>query len=355
MLAFRKFWKSVPLIVAVSLFSFPQPDANAQNAALVSGNAASNPVDFQAYLQLVAARARAEGVREATISSMLAGVTPNPRVVELDRAQPGSTPGTPPAFAPYLRSHVDTQRIAGGRSMRDAVSGISPAIEREYGVPIKIVLAIWGHETNYGSYKGDFDLGRALLTLAWEGRRRDLFEGEYIALLKMVDRGVPRQRLVGSWAGAFGNPQFLPSVYLRLARDGDGDGDADIWNDRADTLASIANYFRDAGWRPGEPWGVVASVPTGFDAGPVASRMIAPSCPRVHARLSAWKTVREWRALGIQPQGWIGDDTLATLFEPDGRGSRAFLLTGNYRVILQYNCSNYYALSVGLLADEIAR
>jgi membrane-bound lytic murein transglycosylase B len=171
----------------------------------------------------------------------------------------------------------------------------------------------------------------------------------------MVDQGVPRARLHGSWAGAFGNPQFLPSVYLRTAVDGDGDGDRDIWNSRNDTIASIANYFRDAGWRPGEPWGVRASVPDQFPRQSLPSRLRASSCERVHARHSVWKTVGEWRRLGIVPLGAIAEQTQASLFEPDGPGRGAYLLTGNYRVILQYNCSNYYALSVGILADAIER
>jgi len=341
---FSRLKLAAPLGLVAVLFSWP-------TAAQVDPAAG-----FQGYLQLVSARARSEGVSERTIADMTTGLTYNPRVIALDRSQPGSSPTTtPPAFEPYRRTHVDAARIGGGRAMYGAVAPLLPAIEAEYGVPGKFLIAIWGHETNYGSYKGDFDLARSLATLAYEGRRRELFEGEYIALMKMVDRGVPRSRLVGSWAGAFGNPQFLPSVYLRVAKDGDGDGDADIWNDRPDTLASIANYFKDAGWRRGQPWGVKAAVPDGFDGAPVATQLNSPSCPRVHARHSAWKTVREWRSLGVTPLGSINDDVLAALIEPDGRGKTAFLLTGNYRVILHYNCSNYYALSVGLLADEIAR
>jgi len=202
---------------------------------------------------------------------------------------------------------------------------------------------------------GDFDLARSLATLAYDGRRRELFASEFIALLKMADTGIPRAQLTGSWAGALGNPQFLPSAYLRLAQDGDGDGRRDVWNDSADTLASIANYFRDAGWRPGQPWGVPATVPAGLDRTGIATALVAPSCPRVHARYSRWLTVREWRARGVQPQGTIGDDVLTALIEPDGQGRTAYLLTGNYRVILEYNCSNYYALSVGLLSDELSR
>ncbi len=309
---------------------------------------------FQGYLQLLAARARSEGVREATIQQMTWGLTYNPRVVELDRGQPGISP-LPPPTAPYIREHVDSARIARGRDMYAQVAGYAPRLQGKYGVPLPIVLAIWGHETNYGSYTGDFDLARSLATLAYEGRRRELFAGEFVALLKMADRGVPRSRMFGSWAGAFGNPQFLPSVYLRTAVDEDGDGSRDIWSSRADTLGSIANYFRDAGWRSGEPWGVRAAVPSGFARTGYPGKLQAASCARVHARHSQWKPVAEWRALGVQPLGAINDNTMATLFEPDGPGTPAYLLTGNYRVILQYNCSNYYALSVGLLADEISR
>lgn len=339
------------LFGTASFAPMPQP-AVAQSASA----SADYSNDFDGYLQLLSARARGEGVSEATIQRMTAGLTPNPRVVQLDQSQPGSSSTTAPlAFAPYYRQHVDAARIGGGRRAYDAVAGFAPQVEARYGVPVKILLAIWGHETNYGSYTGDFDLARSLATLAWEGRRRELFAGEFIALLKMVDRGVPPSRLTGSWAGAFGNPQFLPSAYLRLARDGDGDGFPDIWSSRPDTLASIANYFRDAGWRPGQPWGVRAAVPAGFDSGTLTTRLNAPECPRVHARHSQWRTVREWRQLGVSPLAPIGEDVLAALIEPDGRSAPAYLLTGNYRVILNYNCSNYYALSVGLLADEIAR
>jgi membrane-bound lytic murein transglycosylase B len=135
--------------------------------------------------------------------------------------------------------------------------------------------------------------------------------------------------------------------------DGDGDGRADIFSNRADTFASIANYFRDAGWRAGQPWGVRAWVPGGFNVEAYKTRLAAPLCPRVHERLSVWKTVAEWRALGVVAQRGLGDEVMVSLFQPDGPGAPVWLLTGNYRAILEYNCSNYYAMSVGLLADEI--
>ena len=311
---------------------------------------------FTAYVQQLAAQARAQGVSEATIASMTAGLTPNQRVIALDRSQPAGPPGSGfPLLAPYISDHVDRNRIEGGKRALLSAASLSQQIEREYGVPAQIVIAIWGHETNYGGVKGDFDLARSLASLAWEGRRRELFAGEFIDLLKIADTGVPRSTLVGSYAGAFGNPQFLPSVYLRLAVDGDGDGRKDIWNNRTDTFHSIANYFRDAGWRPGQPWGVRVNLPAGFNVDAYKGELTSPVCPRVHERHSQWKTVREWKELGVFPQAPIGDDVMASLFNPDGPGAKSWLLTGNYRVILEYNCSNYYAMSVGLLADEIVR
>lgn len=318
--------------------------------------AQEDDLSYNAYLQILIAQARAEGVSEATLSRMTQGLTPNDRVIRLDRRQPGTptTSGYPP-LAPYLRTHVNSVRINRGREIYRDYPTLLSQIEGEYGVPGEVIVAIFGHETSYGTIKGGFDMSRSLSTLAWEGRRRDLFASEWVALMKVADKGYSRDTLVGSWAGAFGNPQFLPSVYLRLAVDGDGDGRADIFNNRADTFASIANYFRAAGWRPGEPWGVRVNIPVGFNVDAYKGELVAQVCPRVHERHSQWKTVREWRELGIQPQRALADDVMASLFQPDGRGTRAWLLTSNYRAILEYNCSNYYAMSVGLLADEIAR
>ena len=323
---------------------------------LASSAASPQALSFDAYMQLVAAKARAQGLSETAIAAVLAGLQPSQRVIALDRDNTTSPNNAGfPALAPYLSSHNTSARIAGGRRMYQQLGRLAAQVQQRYGVPAPILIAIWGHETSYGAVQGGFDLAPALATLAWEGRRRDLFEGELIGLMKMVQQGVPRSRLVGSWAGAFGNPQFLPSIYLRLAVDADGDGVRNIWDDRADTLYSIANYFRDAGWRAGQPWGVRAPVPAGLDRAALASPLRPPNCPRVHVRHSKWKTVREWRALGVVPQGAIDDNVMASLFEPDGPAAPAYLLTQNYRVILEYNCSNYYAMSVGLLADEIAR
>ncbi|WP_422396675.1 lytic murein transglycosylase [Sphingomonas ginsenosidivorax] len=318
---------------------------------------AQDETGFQAYLATLRSQALAQGVTQRTADSVFPTLTLNERVIALDRAQPGATNNSVPAFAPYKAQHVDAARISRGRSAYQAQRFRLERIERETGVPESVMVAIWGHETNYGSYTGNFDLLRSLATLAYEGRRRSLFAGEFIAGLKIIDRGIAREQLKGSWAGAMGNPQFLPSIYLRLARDGDGDGRADIWNSPADTLASIGNYFVDAGWRAGQPWGLAVSVPPQFDRSQVHNRLVSPRCPRVFERHSGWRTIAEWRALGVVSQGrsWPGDSVMATLLEPDGPGATAYLLTSNYRVILDYNCSNFYALSVGLLADAVER
>jgi membrane-bound lytic murein transglycosylase B len=325
-------------------------------AFMLAAPACAQDTSFGAYIQHVAAKARAEGVSERTISDVLFNLTPNDRVIALDRdnVSSGGSSGFPP-LAPYLATHNSSARISGGIRAYARMRPVLSQIESRYGVPGQIVIAIWGHETAYGAVRGSFDLPRSLATLAWEGRRRALFERELIDSLKIIDSGIPRSSMVGSWAGAFGHPQFLPSVYLRVAVDGDGNGRADIWNSEIDALHSIANYFRDAGWRTGQPWGVRAFTPNSVDRGAIQTRMVSPLCPRVHVRHSRWMTVREWRQLGVIPQGAISDDTMAALFEPDGPAAPSYLLTQNYRVILEYNCSNYYAMSVGLLADEIVR
>jgi membrane-bound lytic murein transglycosylase B len=351
----------LPTILASIAASLITASVMAPPPAHAQASVDTAPAGFANYVQQLAARARTQGVSQSTITAMTTGLTYDPRVISLDRNQPGTptAAGPPPPFDPYYRSHVDGPRITRGRAMYRTLAADIPRIEGRYGVPASVLLAIWGAETDYGGGLGRYDLARSLASLAYEGRRRELFASEFVALLKMVDRGVPRSRLMGSWAGAFGNPQFLPSVYLRVAQDGDGDGFADIWTSKLDTMASIASYFRDAGWQPGLRWGVRAQVAAGLDRAKLGTRLISPVCPRVHARFSQWKTLAEWRALGVVPAASLGqgaqDATLASLFEPDGPGKPAFLLTGNYRVILDYNCSNYYALSVGLLADEIAR
>jgi membrane-bound lytic murein transglycosylase B len=310
---------------------------------------------FQAYLPRLRAEAQRAGISRATLDRVFPTLTFSPRTVELDRAQPGGTAGSAanPPYAPYRARHLTQAIIDRGRSRYSQNAARLNDIGRRYGVPPSVLIAIWGKETSYGSITGDFDLLNSLASLAYEGRRRQLFTDEFIATLRMMDRGFPRSQLLGSWAGATGQSQFLPSVYIRLGVDGDGDGRADIWRSHIDALASIANYLKNAGWRPGLPWGTAVSVPSGFNRASVANRLQAPRCPRVHERHSRWLTGGEWRRRGIA--NGLPENAMASLLEPDGPGRTAYLLTTNYRTILDYNCSNFYALTIGLLADSVSR
>ncbi len=342
---------SSPFLLFFLLFALVAPvSAPAQTAQQPSDSG------FQAYLAGLRGKAQDIGIRPETLDGIAATLSYNPRVIQLDQAQPGGSFDSPiPPFEPYRRQHVTPSLIERGRAEWISNRGMLERIERETGVPEAVMVAIYGHETSYGSFTGDFDLLRSLATLAYEGRRRDLFEPEFLAAVKMVDSGIPRSKLVGSWAGATGYPQFLPSVYLRVAADGDGDGKADIWASEADALASIARYFVDAGWRKGQAWGVAVSVPSALDRAAIANRTTPTRCPRVFERFSRWMTLAEWKRLGIAPvaPSALSDDTLAVLLEPDGPGKTGYLLTSNYQAILDYNCSNFYALSVGLLADAV--
>ncbi len=314
---------------------------------------------LRAYLRTLRARALTMGISAGLFDAVVPTLTVNARVIRLDRAQPGGNPtGTAaasPNFAPYAATHVDSVRIGMGRSRYSSLRPLLIDIERQTGVPEQVMLAIYGHETGYGTFTGNFDLLNALATLAYEGRRRELFAGEFLNTMLLLQRGIPRGTLKGSWAGATGYPQFLPSAYLRLGIDGDRDGRVDIWRSEPDALASIGNYLRDAGWKPGTPWGVAVRLPDGFDRAGIAPLSTSPRCPRVFARHSRWLTIDEWRQKGLMMVGnpVPAGDELAVLIEPDGPGRTGYLLTTNYRSILDYNCSNFYALSVGLLADAL--
>lgn len=322
--------------------------------APVERAAAQSDAGLQNWLTGIRAQAIAAGVQARTFDAVAPTLVYSPKTVSYDYAEPGNPNAPLPSFAPYRDRHVDGARVNRGRAKYASLRPLLSRIERETGVPEEIMVAIYGHETNYGGYTGDFDLLNSLASLAYAGRRPELFTGEFIAALKLLDQGVPRERLRGSWAGATGYPQFLPSVWLTTAVDRDGDGDRNIWSNEVDALASIANYFVLAGWKPKVKWGVSAAVPDSLDRAAFANRTPSPRCPRTHERQSRWLTVAEWKRLGVVPMPGFADDELVTLIEPDGRGRTAYLLSSNYRAILDYNCSTFYALSVGLLADAVA-
>src|SRR5574338_120809 len=333
----------------------PSTPAALPGLAQAAGQASSPFEQYKAYL---AGRARSAGVRQVTIQAVIPYLRLNQRVMDLDRDQrPTSTSYSgPPSFRPYLDRHITTSLINRGQSRYSRHWTNLSRIESLYGVDPSVIIAIYGKETSYGAVTGSFDLLDALASLAYEGRRRSMFEDEFIAALKLLDQRVQRWQLKGSYAGATGYPQFMPSVALRLRADGDGDGYADIWRNEDDAFASIANYLRDAGWKRNVPWGVPVRLPANLNRAAIRSKINPPRCPAVYRRHSRWLTVREWRALGVVPGGrGLADTEMATLMETPGAYAEGYLLTANYRAILDYNCSNFYALVIGLLANAIAQ
>lgn len=336
-----------PAVRLAQVYSQPTP--------LYAAQAAS---PWERYKVRLAALARAQGVRESTSQAVVPELRMNSRVMELDRAQ-SPTPvrsDYAPSFRPYLDRHITSSLINRGQSRYSTHWTNLSRIQSRYGVDPSVIIAIYGKETSYGAVTGSFDLLDALATLGYEGRRRSMFEEEFIAALKLMDQGVRRWQLRGSYAGATGYPQFMPSVALRLRADGDGDGYADIWRNEDDAFASIANYLRDAGWKRNVPWGVPVSLPSRLNRAAIKTRLNPTRCPAVYRRHSRWLTVAEWRSLGVVPTGrGLADSEMATLMETPGAYAEGYLLTTNYRAILDYNCSNYYAMGVGLLANAIAR
>ena len=311
---------------------------------------------FAAWLAAYRTTALARGIAPATLDALFNGMTPSERVIELDRAQPGDSSGAPARFDSYLARRLDASRISGGKAAMDRTTAPLATAFAKTGVPAGIIIGIWGMETSYGRVTGDFDVTRSLATLAWEGRRRVLFSRELDAVVDIVDRRLAtRQQLQGSWAGAMGQPQFLPSSFLEHAADGDGDGRKDIWGSEADTIASIGNYLARHGWKAGTSWGFPVTVPAGFDRDAVRNPVKPTACIRPLERHSKWLAASEWQRLGVTTSGtWPAAATPMSLVEPDGAGQGAYLTTANYRAILGYNCSNFYALSVALLGDAVA-
>ncbi|RAW09048.1 lytic murein transglycosylase [Halomonas elongata] len=344
-------FKLLPLAVLcaalVGCQSAQSRDARAESPATAESAAptAEAPVseaqeaDFETWLANFRRQARGEGIDEATLARALDGLRYRPRVIELD----GSQPEFVRPIWEYLDSAVSASRVKKGRERlaeyRDTVRQMS----ERYGVPGEVLVAIWGIESSYGDYLGDFSTLEALATLAYDGRRRDFARGELLAALRIIEAGdISPERMKGSWAGAMGHTQFIPSSFLAHAVDGDGDGRRDIWNSIADVLASTANYLDEAGWREGEPWGTEVSLPQGFDY-----TLTEPDIRRSSA---------EWAAAGVRSRDGhaLPDFASASVIAPAGAQGPAFLVGHNFRVILRYNNATSYALAVATLSDAIA-
>ncbi|MDB5483764.1 MAG: lytic murein transglycosylase [Caulobacteraceae bacterium] len=286
------------------------------------------------------AQALVAGVSRAVLDSALSGLSPDPRVLALDSRQPEFAR----PVGDYIRSTVSGQRIAIGRENMQAIPELQ-TIEQVWGVPREILIAIWAMESRFGAQTGDMDVVRSLATLAALGRRRPWAEGELMACLKILGQGdAPRGMLRGSWAGAMGQTQMLPSTYLAYAADGNGDGRRDIWNSAPDALASAANLLGHDGWRRDEGWAREVILPSGFDYGLAEGPADVPY---------TWAGRGAARADGL---AWSAIEAAAPciLLLPAGAQGPAFLALPNHFVIRKYNNSLAYALAVGLLADAFA-
>lgn len=296
---------------------------------------------WEAFLDGVRAEARRHGISQATLSRALAGLRPNGRVIELDRrqAEGGLT------WEEYRdRIMVSPTRVANAQRHYAENQSLLRAIEARYRVSPAVIVAIWGVETNFGGNTGGFGVIEALATLAWEGRRAEYFRKELLAALRILEQGhIAPERMKGSWAGAMGQPQFMPSNFERLAVDFDGDGRRDIWDSKADALASIAHYFQRNGWREGEPWGRETIPPPDFDIWRADTETKRPL--RDFARMG----FRD--AYGRPLPGW---DLETSLVLPSRGAGQVFLGHHNLRVIRRYNSPVNYGLAVGLLADRTA-
>jgi membrane-bound lytic murein transglycosylase B len=252
---------------------------------------------------------------------------------------------------------VTDDNVARGREMARTHEALLARVSKKYGVQPRVILAIWGIETRYGAVKANVPLIPSIATLAFDRRRSKYFRSQLMASLEMLHKGyIELENLKGSWAGAMGQPQFMPSSYLAYAEDFDGDGRRDIWNSTADVLASIANYLAKHGWNPELTWGRAVQLPGELSdkLGPL-SRRAAPGC---RATTSETRRLSEWQSLGIRRidgRDLPSRDLAAAMVLPDGTDGRAYLVYRNYAAIMAYNCAHLYSVTVGVLSDRIGR
>jgi len=297
------------------------------------------PREFTAWLAQLRADARAAGISQKTLDAALADlVAPEPRVIERDQTQPEKTT----SLEDYVTTRVSPERIAEGRLMLRRYRSWLDRIERQYRVQQRFLVALWGIESSYGRHAGGHPVIPALVSLAFDERRGDYFRRELLEALKIVDDGhVSLARLKGSWAGAMGPFQFMPSSYRHYAVDGDGDGRINIWGSVPDALASAANYLVKAGWKHDQTWGRQVTLPQPFD--------------RQLADLDSRMPLSRWQTLGVRRSN--GDalprrNLQASLILADGPQGSAYLVYDNFRALRRWNRSNSFAVAVGTLADS---
>lgn len=316
----------------------PAPPMGGASPTAVSAEA-EHSQNFARWVAEFSTSARAAGIDEATLQRAFDGVRFIPRVLESDRAQPEFTR----TVWDYLDSALSAQRIARGQDQLRQLRPEVDTIAARYGVPTEVLVAIWGMESNYGSYVGDIPTIDALATLGFEGRREAWARDQLLAALKILEnRDIDRTQMVGSWAGAMGQTQFLPSNFLAYAVDADGDGRRDIWGSIADVMASTANFLARSGWQAGQPWGLEVRLPPGFDYARADAEVRQPASL--------------WADEGVQSMDGAPLPVLdgSSILLPAGARGPAFLVGPNFRTVLRYNNSTSYALAVGLLAQKLA-
>lgn len=309
-------------------------------AALLAGAAAAGARgSFSEFLAGVRAEAVRRGIRAATIDVALSGIAPDPKVLERDRHQPEFTM----TWAQYRDLLITEKRIVAGRTVVARNRALLASVRERFDVSPGVITGIWGLESSYGTTPGDFRVVDALATLAWNGRRASYFRPELIDALRILDNGdITPPRMTGSYAGAMGQPQFMPSSFLRYAFDFDGDGRRNIWTSIPDVLGSIANYLARSGWNGVATWGQPAVLPARFDTGSAGRETRRP--------------LGEWAREGVRPLGGVWREAATTptsVLIPDGPTGDAFVVYPHFLAIRRYNPSDFYALAVGLLGDRV--
>jgi len=325
-------------IIAIIFLSAAHP-----HDVRAAGNTVAQSKPFAEWLVDLRAEALSKGISASTLEETLTGLKPIPRVIELDRRQPEFTW----TFRKYMESLVNQQRVTKGKKKLVENAKLLNKIGKKYGIQPRFLVAFWGLETDYGRLaEGYFSTIAALATLAHDGRRGAFFREQLLTALKIIDQGhITPQRMKGSWAGAMGHFQFIPTTFDAYATDYDGDGKIDIWGNQGDAYASAANFLTKSGWKADEIWGREVALPKGFDFN--------------LATMKVRKPLADWQAMGVRKVGGANlpmpanSAMTASIIAPAGAHGPAFLVYGNFRTIMVWNRSTFYALGIGQLADRL--
>ena len=306
--------------------------------------------DFSSFVALLREEALLRGISEPTVDAALSDLEPSPTVIQRDQTQAELVL----TIDQYIERRLTRSVVRTARQMAATHRALLTRVSQRYGVPPRVLVAVWGLESNFGRFSGVRPTIQALATLAWEGRRGDFFRSELMHALEILDRDyIALEHMKGSWAGAMGQPQFMPSSYLQWAQDFDGDGDRDIWRSPPDVFASIANYLKEHGWSSNRTWGREVRLPSG-GLEPLRQKvgMREEGC-RAEREMTNPLPLAKWHALGVRTTagGALPKAAIEASLLPTGK--RAYLVYSNYQSLLEYNCAHSYALAVALLADRI--